>query len=131
MAKQVVVNLVDDLDGSKAVSTIRFALDGTEWEIDLNGKNESQMRRDLAKYLDAARRVRAEASSSMRRGANPKTDRERNTAIREWARSEGAELATRGRIPMAVQAAYARKDGDALRNALGLELVGKAPRKRR
>ena len=38
MAQKVQTLYVDDLDGSEAEGTIRFGLDGTEYEIDLNAK---------------------------------------------------------------------------------------------
>jgi len=39
MAQKVTVELEDDLDGSPADETVRFGLDGTEYEIDLSEKN--------------------------------------------------------------------------------------------
>jgi hypothetical protein len=127
MAREYIQKVTDDLDGSDGASTVRFGLDGVEWTIDLNAKNESDMRTKLGPFLEGARRVRtggrAVASSAGR------TDKERNAAIREWALSEGVELNARGRIANAVQQAFENQDGDALRDAYGLELV--APKSRR
>lgn len=39
MATRTVIELIDDLDGSEATETVRFGLDGTEYEIDLAGQN--------------------------------------------------------------------------------------------
>ena len=39
MSSKVLVVLEDDLDGSKASETVTFALDGTQYEIDLNDQN--------------------------------------------------------------------------------------------
>jgi len=36
MAQKVQTLFVDDLDGSAAEGTVRFGLDGTDYEIDLN-----------------------------------------------------------------------------------------------
>jgi Lsr2 len=36
VARKVNVLLVDDIDGSDAVETVSFGLDGTHYEIDLN-----------------------------------------------------------------------------------------------
>ena len=46
MAQKIQTLFIDDLDGSAAEGTVRFSLDGTEYEIDLNnflkhGKMES------------------------------------------------------------------------------------------
>jgi len=127
MAREYIQKVIDDLDGSDGATTVRFGLDGVDWTIDLNAKNETDMRTKLGPFLDGARRVRtggrAAASSASR------TVKERNAAIREWALSEGVELNARGRIASAVQQAYEGQDGDALRDALGLELV--EPKSRR
>jgi hypothetical protein len=45
MAQKVQTLFVDDLDGSEAEGTVRFGLDGTEYEIDLNAKHARQLRR--------------------------------------------------------------------------------------
>ena len=39
MAQKVSVVLEDDLTGGPAEQTVRFAFDGTDYEIDLNAKN--------------------------------------------------------------------------------------------
>ena len=71
MAQKIQVLLIDDLDGSEADGTVRFALDGTEYEIDLNAEHAQALRHALARYVHAARRagggIRRPARS--RRGA--------------------------------------------------------------
>ena len=59
MAQKVQTLFVDDLDGSEAEGTVRFGLDGAEYEIDLNAKHAQQLRDALARYVAAGRRVRA------------------------------------------------------------------------
>ena len=66
MAQKVQTLYVDDLDGSEADGTIRFGLDGTEYEIDLNANHAQELRDVLARYLAAGRRVRASTSQSSR-----------------------------------------------------------------
>ena len=39
MAQKIQTLFIDDLDGSTAEGTIRFGLDGTEYEIDLNAEH--------------------------------------------------------------------------------------------
>ena len=36
MAQKIQTLFIDDLDGTAAEGTVRFGLDGTEYEIDLN-----------------------------------------------------------------------------------------------
>ncbi len=39
MAQKIQTLFIDDIDGSEAEGTVRFALDGAEYEIDLNAKH--------------------------------------------------------------------------------------------
>ena len=57
MAQKVQTLFIDDLDGSAAEGTVRFGLDGTEYEIDLNAGHAQQLRDTLAAYMRAGRRV--------------------------------------------------------------------------
>ena len=107
MAQQVLVQLVDDLDGTSAddISTVSFGLDGVEYEIDLSDSNAEQLRKALADFVDSARRT----GGRLRRGA-PAGGRAAGSGeaalVREWALENGYELSARGRIPGHVAAAY-------------------------
>ncbi|AEF37887.1 iron-regulated Lsr2 protein precursor [Mycolicibacter sinensis] len=94
------VTLIDDFDGEGAADeTVEFGLDGVTYEIDLSTKNATKLRSDLKKWADAGRRVggrRRGRAGGARRGA---IDREQSAAIREWARRNGHNVSTRGRIP--------------------------------
>ena len=62
MAQKVSVVLEDDLTGGPAEQTTRFAFEGTDYEIDLNAKNAAKFSKQLAPYLEHARRAsRAQA----------------------------------------------------------------------
>jgi hypothetical protein len=51
---------VDDLDGSiSADETVRFAIDGEDYEIDLSAVHAAELRYSLNIYVGAARRLRA------------------------------------------------------------------------
>ncbi|HEY0637605.1 MAG TPA: Lsr2 family protein [Pseudonocardiaceae bacterium] len=110
MAQQVIVRMVDDLDGtsSDTVETVEFGLDGRTYEIDLHEGNSSELRQLLSRYATKARRVggrarRGSAPASTSRGGRSRAETE---AIREWARANGHEVADRGRIPGRVIDAY-------------------------
>ncbi len=109
MAKKVTVTLVDDFDGAgSADETVEFALDGVTYEIDLSGKNAKALRNDLKKWVEAGRRVggrRRGRSGGPGRG-RAAIDREQSAAIREWARRNGHNVSTRGRIPADVIDAF-------------------------
>jgi nucleoid-associated protein Lsr2 len=108
MAKKVTVTLVDDFDGAGAADeTVEFGLDGVTYEIDLSTKNAAKLRGDLKQWVEAGRRVggrrRGRSGSGRGRGA---IDREQSAAIREWARRNGHNVSTRGRIPADVIEAF-------------------------
>ncbi len=56
MAKKVEVTLIDDVDGSEAAETVRFVLDGVQYEIDLSAENAERLRRTVYSWVDAGRR---------------------------------------------------------------------------
>ena len=103
MATKVTVALEDDLDGGPAVETVRFAVGGTEYEIDLNKKNAAVFRRKLAPFIEHARRA---GRGPRRRGGRSAAGRERSGAIRAWASAQGIAVSARGRIPAGVVEQY-------------------------
>ncbi len=110
MASRTIVELIDDLDQGSADETVSFAIDGSNYEIDLSAKNAAKLRDALANYVANARRVGrsgARAVNSGRRGGRPaRTDREQTQAIREWGRKNGWKVGTKGRIPADLLEAY-------------------------
>lgn len=119
MAKQVITMLTDDLDGGEAAETVKFALDGTAYEIDLSERNAQELRAFLERYQHAGTRTgRMPASGAVaytpNRGQGRKVygsgtdhpsfreNKELNNAIRTWAGENGYDVAERGRIPQHV-----------------------------
>jgi Lsr2 len=70
VAQKIQTLFIDDLDGSEAEGTVRFGLDGTEYEIDLNANQAEVLREALARYVEAARRGRGSRRPS-RNGRRP------------------------------------------------------------
>jgi hypothetical protein len=111
MAKKVTVTLVDDFDSEGAADeTVEFGLDGVSYEIDLSSKNAAKLRNDLKQWVDAGRRVggRRRGRSAAGSGGRGRAaiDREQSAAIREWARRNGHNVSSRGRIPADVIDAF-------------------------
>lgn len=106
MAKQIIHKLVDDLDGGDADETVKFALDGIQYEVDLSDKNASKLRELFAPYTDAGSKVArggVVVGGRAARGRGGATaDREQNRAIREWAKKAGKDISDRGRIPQEI-----------------------------
>ncbi len=108
MAQKITVALEDDLDGGPADETLRFAFGGTEYEIDLSKKNAGKFRRQLAPYLEHARKA---GRAQPRRGGRSAASRQRSSDIRAWARQQGISVSERGRIPASVVQQYEAAQG--------------------
>jgi hypothetical protein len=100
MAQKIQTLFIDDLDGGEAEGTVRFGLDGAEYEIDLSATHAAELRKSLGLYIGAARKV---SGASRRRGH---TAGRRNASggpspseVREWAKAQGIEVRDRGRVP--------------------------------
>jgi Lsr2 len=103
MATKISVALEDDLDGGPAVETVRFGVGGTDYEIDLNGKNAKAFRKQLAPYIEHARKA---GGGQRRRSGRPAPSRQRSSDIRTWAKGQGIAVSERGRIPASVVGQY-------------------------
>jgi len=103
MAQKVTVALEDDLDGGPADETVRFGLGGTEYEIDLSKKNAKAFRRQLAPFIEHARKT---GRGQRRRPGRAASSRERSADIRAWAKDQGITVSERGRISASVAGQY-------------------------
>src|SRR6266516_7565398 len=103
MAQRVTIALEDDLTGGPAKETVRFAFDGTDYEIDLNAKNAAAFRNQLTPYVEHARKAGRAQSRRSGRGA---ASRQHSGDIRAWAKQHGLAVSERGRIPASVMKQY-------------------------
>lgn len=101
MARTVQIILEDDLSGGPADETVKFALDGVAYEIDLSAKNADRLRSSLQQFVDNARKTSGRTS---RRPAS--AGKGRASEIREWAQANGIAVNARGRISADVVAQY-------------------------
>lgn len=94
--------LIDDIDGTTSdILTVRFAIDGRDYAIDLSPDNRAQFRDVLAPYVRVAR------NGSHRNGsARIQPRRSSASAIRKWANENGFSVGDRGRISSQVREAY-------------------------
>lgn len=113
MAQKVQIILEDDIDGGKADETVRFSLDGSNYEIDLSTANAAKLREALAEFISAGRKATAgrAASTSRVRSASSGSRNSDSAKIRQWARDNGYNVNARGRIQQEVQEAYRRANG--------------------
>ena len=109
MAQRVQVELVDDLNGEVAQETVRFGVDGTEYEIDLTTENAEKLRSTLSEYADKARKARAgrkQGGQQSTSASSTKSKREDTQKIRQWAEDNGHNPSSRGRITQSIIDAY-------------------------
>lgn len=104
LARRIHVQLIDDLSGEDAQETIRFSIDGADYEIDLSADNASELRGALERYIAKGRRLRG--PTGRRSGGAVSISREETRRIREWAMKNGYNPSPRGRISQAIKQAY-------------------------
>jgi hypothetical protein len=54
VARKIHVQLIDDLSGEDAQESIRFSVEGTDYEIDLSADNAADLRETLKRYTPRA-----------------------------------------------------------------------------
>ncbi|MBO1756869.1 Lsr2 family protein [Allobranchiibius sp. CTAmp26] len=108
MAQRVQILLEDDIDGTEAIETVQFGLDGVAYEIDLSGEHAAQLRENLATWVGHARKVGGARQGRRAAGGTGKAaiDREQLNKMREWGRANGYQVSDRGRVSQALQDAY-------------------------
>jgi len=110
VAQKIQTLFIDDIDGGEAEGTVRFGLDGTDYEIDLNAKHTEDLRKALANYVAHARKAGGAARRGAARRGAARGSRRASTvdtvAVRAWAREQGIGIKNRGRVPADVVAKY-------------------------
>jgi hypothetical protein len=112
MAQRVQVEMVDDLNGETAQKTVRFGIDGTDYEIDLTTENAEKLRSTLSKYVEKGRKSTRGKRGQGGRQPSPETSstnhskREETQQIRQWAKDNGYNPNSRGRITKSIVDAY-------------------------
>ena len=104
MAQQIQTLFIDDIDGGPAEGTVRFGLDGADYEIDLSTAHNEELHKVLAGYVTHARKAGGTAGRSLRgrRGDSAPDTRK----VREWAKAQGIDIKERGRVPAEVIEKY-------------------------
>lgn len=103
MAKKTVSKYFSDVSGQEIegdAPTVRFAFDGTTYEIDLTPDERASFADVLAPYVGLARKV------SGPRGRAAATSGPPAREVRAWAVEQGLDVPARGRIPAPVLEAY-------------------------
>jgi len=110
MAQKVQKHLVDDIDGSQAEGTVRFALDGVAYEIDLSVAHTEELHKILAWYIAHARKA-GRARRGGGRGGRRNAGAIDMHKVRDWASEQGIEIKERGRVPAGIVEKYQKATG--------------------
>lgn len=103
------VELVDDIDGSPATTTIEFAIGGKNYSIDLSDQHADEFNKALAPYIEHARHAPAnkrKARKSRSSSEASRIKRQKSAQIRAWALENGITIAKRGVLNQSVIDAY-------------------------
>ena len=118
MAVREIVELLDDLDGSAAVETARFGVDGMNYEIDLNATHLDELRNAMSGYVSHGRRVgRVATGGNGRSGAKATTSGRKDDAkqARAFAKLHGLPVSARGRVSEDMLQAWRNNDPESMR----------------
>lgn len=99
--QKIQVLMLDDITEQPATETVRFSLDGTDYEIDLSEENAEALRKALTVYTEHGRKMARRSSPSRTAAKGGKT-----AEVREWAKRHGHHVNDRGRIPEEVMKEY-------------------------
>lgn len=105
MVRKIEYVLIDDIDGSEAVETVRFCVGGRHYEMELNETHLAEFNRSMDRWVSRARRVQAPKGEGARAGVKPVRNTD-GAKIRRWAAENGIQVAARGRIPASLRQRY-------------------------
>lgn len=105
MAAQTQILILSDLDGKEGATNVQFGLDGKTYEIDLGNLDAANLRRSLAKYIEAGREVKVTGKTAKRSASSTAAPSQAAT-VRAWAVANGIEVGTRGRVNPEVVAKF-------------------------
>jgi hypothetical protein len=96
--------LIDDFDGTDAVETIKFGLDGVTYSVDLNTEHAVELRGALSRFIEVGRK---EGGTKRQMKTLSDGDTKIDTkAVRLWAAENGIQVNTRGRLQADVVEQY-------------------------
>lgn len=100
--RRIIIETHSDLSDEEGAETLRFGLEGKQYEIDLTETEAQSLKEALKPYVEAGRRPSKAARGVKTAVQNPETAR-----ARAWAQSEGYGLGARGRINQHIWDAWA------------------------
>lgn len=110
MRKEITdVQLIDDIDGTPATTTIEFGVGGKNYIIDLSEANAATFNAALAPYIEHARRARRGPANKRKPRSSSEAariKRQKTAEMRAWALDNGHTIAKRGQLSQDIIDAY-------------------------
>lgn len=104
MARVTITQYICDITGQPVQEgdhvTIEFTVNGTAYELDTDKDGAAKFDKAIRPYVETARVVKPARRPRKSGGA------ERTRKIREWAVSQGIDIADRGRVPAKIVEQY-------------------------
>ena len=96
---------------AEAADTVTFAVEGTSYECELCEPHLAEFHEAMEVWSSHSRPARTARASQSASSRAPRRRTETNSApspseVREWARSQGLEVSSRGRVPAELLAAF-------------------------
>jgi hypothetical protein len=105
--KTVVTTLCDlDTEETEAADLVKFGLEGSYYELDVCVSHAIEVRKELGRFADHARRIKGPRPPRNRAHLNGAKLPPDNAAVRAWAKQNNRKVAERGRIAVAVLRDY-------------------------
>lgn len=104
VATKLITVFEDDLDGTEAEETVRFQLNGTAYEIDLNTVHAGELRTVLRRYIDAG--WKQGTGTATRRRRSSRSGAPTTAEVRAWAQDQGIKVNSHGRVGAEILAQY-------------------------
>lgn len=111
MAVKIIEQRTSDLSGKPEAEEVSFAINGTQYTLDLVKSEQEALFKALQQYVDVARKGSARSTGSTRTRRSSSSSTENPGEVREWLRANGYgdEVSDRGRIAAHLQEAYKTK----------------------
>jgi hypothetical protein len=112
--QRTIVTKIDDLTGKEYEEgeTLTFAVEGEQFEIDLNKRNASDFKKKFARYMEHGRKVHPQGRThKVSDGRKVRHDKDYVHTVRAWAKTNGFDVSDRGRVPLSVYSAYEKANG--------------------
>ena len=125
MAQKVIVQFLDDMDGSEAVGTLEFTWQGETIQVDLNQEHMDEYNQVFG-FLKSIGRVvgkRKRAPYGSKKGTSTVG---KTQEMREWLRSKGHDVKDRGRVSADLVRLWERHQGE-IKDPL-VNLIEEGPR---